>query len=845
MAVIAAAAQRLVADAPAEVAVGEQFRLTYTVNTQNVNGFRVGTIPAELEVLMGPSTSSQSSFQMVNGHTSSSSSITYTYIICANKAGTYSIPAAHISVGGKTIASNQLRIKVSGASRQGAQGQQGQGEGGLRPAGSRISGSDLFIKVSANKRRVHEQEPILLTYKVYTLVDLTSLKGNMPDLKGFHTQEVQLPQQKSYKIETVNGRPYRTVTWSQYVMFPQITGKLEIPSITFDGIVIQQNRDVDPFEAFFNGGSGYVEVKKKIKAPGLTIQVDPLPARPAGFSGGVGSFTISAQLNKTDIKANNPVTLRVIVGGRGNLKLIKKPEVKFPKDFDTYDAKVTDKTKLTSNGVEGNMVYDFLAVPRNQGKYEIPPIEFVYYDTEANAYKTVKTQAFTLNVAKGSGSASVSDYTGDAADDQLNKDIRGIKTGDADVHDIGDFFFGSTAYWVAMCVLAAIFVSLFVVFRHRAIANANIDRMRGKKANKVATKRLKKANRLMLDGKASLFYDEVLRALWGYVGDKLSIPVEKLSRENISQRLAERSVGDETIALFIGALDECEFERYAPGDVKGNMSKTFEAAMTAIMRIEETMKKRKKSAAATATVLLLALMAWLPSDAGAITKANADSAYARQQYQQAIKDYEELLHDGVSAELYYNLGNAYYRTDNITRAVLNYERALLLSPGDGDIRFNLQMARSKTIDKITPESEMFFVTWYHALVNIMSVDGWARTALVSFALAIVLALAYLFSARIWVRKVGFFGGLAFIAVFILANLFAYQQRQELVNRTGAIIISSAVPVKSTPSKSGTDLFILHEGTKVEITDGTMRGWKEIRVADGKEGWIETSKIEII
>ena len=845
MAVIVAAAQRLVADAPAEVAVGEQFRLTYTVNTQNVNGFRVGTIPAELEVLMGPSTSSQSSFQMVNGHTSSSSSITYTYIICANKAGTYSIPAAHISVGGKTIASNQLRIKVSGTSRQGAQGQQGQGEGGLRPAGSRISGSDLFIKVSANKRRVHEQEPILLTYKVYTLVDLTSLKGNMPDLKGFHTQEVQLPQQKSYKIETVNGRPYRTVTWSQYVMFPQITGKLEIPSITFDGIVIQQNRDVDPFEAFFNGGSGYVEVKKKIKAPGLTIQVDPLPARPAGFSGGVGSFTISAQLNKTDIKANNPVTLRVIVSGRGNLKLIKKPEVKFPKDFDTYDAKVTDKTKLTSNGVEGNMVYDFLAVPRNQGKYEIPPIEFVYYDTEANAYKTVKTQAFTLNVAKGSGSASVSDYTGDAADDQLNKDIRGIKTGDADVHDIGDFFFGSTAYWVAMCVLAAIFVSLFVVFRHRAIANANIDRMRGKKANKVATKRLKKANRLMLDSKASLFYDEVLRALWGYVGDKLSIPVEKLSRENISQRLAERSVGDETIALFIGALDECEFERYAPGDVKGNMSKTFEAAMTAIMRIEETMKKRKKSAAATATVLLLALMAWLPSDAGAITKANADSAYARQQYQQAIKDYEELLHDGVSAELYYNLGNAYYRTDNITRAVLNYERALLLSPGDGDIRFNLQMARSKTIDKITPESEMFFVTWYHALVNIMSVDGWARTALVSFALAIVLALAYLFSARIWVRKVGFFGGLAFIAVFILANLFAYQQRQELVNRTGAIIISSAVPVKSTPSKSGTDLFILHEGTKVEITDGTMRGWKEIRVADGKEGWIETSKIEII
>ena len=840
---VALQAQRLVANAPASVSVGDQFRLTYTVNTQSVSGFRVGTIPDAFEVLMGPSTSSQSSFQMVNGHTSSSSSITYTYILYANKKGTYTIPAARIVADGKTLTSNSVKVVVSAADNSGGGARQGGGQPGMRAAGTRISGSDLFIKVSANKRRVHEQEPILLTYKVYTLVDLTQLKGNMPDLKGFHTQEVRMPQQKSYKVEMFNGRPYRTVTWSQYVMFPQITGKLEIPSITFDGIVIQQNRDVDPFEAFFNGGSGYVEVKKKIKAPGLTIQVDPLPKRPANFSGGVGSFSISAQLNKTETKANSPVTLRVIVSGRGNLKLIKMPSVNFPKDFDTYDAKVTDKTKLTGNGVEGNMVYDFLAVPRHQGEYHIPPVEFVYYDTDANAYKTIKTQPFVLKVAKGSGSGSVSDYTGQEELEQINKDIRYIKTGDATVHDVDDFFFGSVGYWVAMALLAAVFVSLFVVFRHRAIANANIDMMRGKKANKVATRRLKKASRLMLDGKSSLFFDEVLRALWGYVGDKLSIPVENLSRENISQRLSERSVGEETIHLFISALDECEFERYAPGDVKGNMNKTFEAAMTAIMRIEETMKKRRTTGGKTIALLLLMLA--VPAVSPAITKANADSAYARQQYQQAIKDYQELLQDGVSAELYYNLGNAYYRTDNITQAVLCYERALLLSPGDRDIRFNLQMARSKTIDKITPESEMFFVTWYHALVNLMSVDGWARTALVSLGLAIILALVYLFSGRLWARKAGFFGGVAFILLFVLSNLFAWQQKQELLNRTGAIIISSAVPVKSTPSKSGTDLFILHEGTKVEITDGSMRDWKEIKVADGKEGWIETSKIEII
>ena len=253
--------QTLTASAPSQVAVGEQFRLTYTINTQNVSEFRAGNIPEELEVLIGPNRSVQSSYQMINGHTSSSSSITYTYIVVATKNGSFTIPAAHAVVDGKSIASNAVKITVSGNARSqangGGQQRQHDSEGAeLRDAGSRISGSDLFIKVSANKKRVYEQEPILLTYKVYTLVSLTQLEGKMPDLKGYHTQEVDLPQQKSFKIETVNGRPYKTVTWSQYVMFPQLTGKLEIPSITFNGIVVQQNRNIDPFEAFFNGGSG-------------------------------------------------------------------------------------------------------------------------------------------------------------------------------------------------------------------------------------------------------------------------------------------------------------------------------------------------------------------------------------------------------------------------------------------------------------------------------------------------------------------------------------------------------------------------------------------------------------
>ena len=863
-------AQTLTANAPQQVAVGEQFRLTYTVNTQDVSGFRVGAIPDAFEVLMGPSRSSQSSFQIVNGHTSQSSSVTYTYIVVATKNGTFTIPPAQVTANGNAITSNSLKINVSGqAHSQGGGGgasqrqQQQQQREPMRAAGSAISGSDLFIKVSANKRRVHEQEPVLLTYKVYTLVDLTQLEGKMPDLQGFHTQEVPLPQQKSFKIENFNGRPYRTVTWSQYVMFPQITGKLQIPSITFNGIVVQQNRNIDPFEAFFNGGSGYVEVKKQITAPGVEIQVDPLPARPADFSGGVGKFNISAQLTKDEVKANDAITLRVIVSGTGNLKLIKQPVVNFPKDFDKYDAKLTDKTRLTVNGVEGSMIYDFLAVPRHQGKFEIPPVEFTYYDTSTNSYKTARTQGFTLNVEKGEGgSGSVSDYTGQEDVLLLNKDIRHIKMGDADQHETDEFFFGSTAYWVSLIVLVLVFISLFVIFRQRAIDNADVVGHASKRANKVATQRLKKAAKLMSAGKQNEFYDEALRALWGYVGDKLNIPVEQLSHDNIAERLTERDVQQSVIQQFIGAIDECEFERYAPGDAKGNMNKVYEAAMGAITQIASTMKKGRPAKSAMLLLLLLLPMAAsaesqlsdslqssssLNSDSAltVVTKAMADSAYTQGNYQQAISDYEDLLKQGVSADIYYNLGNAYYRMDDMTRAVLNYERALLLAPGDRDIRFNLQMARSKTIDKIIPETELFFVTWYRSLVNQMSVDQWARVALISLALAIVLALVYLFANRIWLRKLGFFGAILLIIVFVLGNVFAQYQKSGLLDRRGAIIMGSAVTVKSTPAQNGTDLFILHEGTKVTITDGQLKDWKQVRVADGKEGWVETSQIEII
>lgn len=843
-------AQHISVSAPSHVAAGENFRVAYTINTSDVEEFRMGGVQDGLEVIAGPYTSSQSSYQMINGHTSSSSSVTITYTLYAAKNGSFTIGASHAVVGGKRLSSRPVRIQVSGHAQRtnGAPNMHGQDsydQPRMRSAGSAISGSDLFIKVSASKKRVHEQEPILLTYKVYTQVELTQLEGKMPDLKGFHTQEVPLPQQKTFHTETVNGRPYKCVTWSQYVMYPQMTGRLEIPSITFKGIVVQQNRNVDPMEAFFNGGSGYVEVKKNIKAPGITLQVDPLPQRPANFSGGVGKFNISASLDKKEVKAGEPITLRVVVGGIGNLKLLKQPVVNFPKDFDKYDAKVTDKTRLTANGVEGNMVYDFLAVPRNQGSYTIPSVELTYYDTGKNAYKTIKTQPFKVEVEKGDGTSGESE---DFA--SQDKDIHTIKLGKAEQHKANEMFFGSFGYWISLLMPLIAFVVLLIVFRRRAIENADIVKKRSNRAGKIATKRLRLANKLMLQGKQGEFYDEVMRALWGYMSYKLNMPAEKLNRDNIRETLGRHFVDDATIEKFTTALDECEFERYAPGDAAGNMNRTFESAMTAIMDIEnainEARKNQKKHPAGYSFVwLLLAMICFGGTSAKAVTKNNADTEYQKGNYQQAIRDYEEILKNGESAEIYFNLGNAYYRTDNITKAVLNYERARLLSPGDDDINFNLQFARSKTIDKITPESEMFFVTWYKSLVNFTSVDNWAKTGILCIVMALLLVLLYLFGPQLMLRKIGFFGGLAFFVIFLLSNLFAFQQKQALDNRTGAIIISPSVNIKKTPAKNSADQFVLHEGTRVDIIDKGMTDWRCIRVGDGREGWIETKAIEEI
>ena len=585
---------RFVAEAADVVVSGDQVRLVFTVNSQDIKDFRAPSIKG-FDVLMGPSRSQQSSIQIINGKRTSNSSTAFTYILLAGSPGTYTIPAASVEVNGEKVFSNAISIKVLPQDQNsGNSGNNGGGSASSsrsQAAGSRISANDLFITATASKTTVHEQEAILLTYKVYTVVNLRQLYGKMPDLKGFHTQEVELPQQKTFTLEHYKGRNYNTTVWSQYVLFPQQTGKLEIPSITFDGVVAQQTVSDDPFDAFFNGG-GYVEVKKKITTPKVVINVQPLPAKPAGFSGAVGEFKLASSINATDVKTNDAVTIKLTLSGTGNMKLIGTPEVKFPQDFEIYDPKVTDDYKLTNSGLTGTKTFEYLAIPRHAGNFTIPAVEFTYFDLKSNSYKTLKTEAYNLKVAKGQGNADqvISDFTNKESVKMLGKDIRFIKLGDSSLRPKGDFFFGTVGYYLCYLIPLLLFVVFAVIYRQKALENANVAKVKTKKANKVATRRMKLAGKLLAENKKNEFYDEVLKALWGYISDKLSIPVSQLSNDNIEAELTNYGVQEALIAEFIGVLNECEYARYAPGNENEAMDKVYSASVEVISKMENSIK---------------------------------------------------------------------------------------------------------------------------------------------------------------------------------------------------------------------------------------------------------------
>lgn len=579
--------------APDVVAVGDQLRLSYTVNTQKVKDFRVPSIKG-FDVLMGPSRSY--SRQNFNGNVTEN--LTYTYILLAKAEGEYTIPGATLSVGKDQYLSNSVKIKVLPADQSSNAQGAGSGQGGRSSSsssGTSISNNDLFITATLSKTNVYEQEAILLTYKIYTVVDLRGFDNvKLPDFKGFHSQEVELPNDRRWGLEHYKGRNYHSTIYRQFVLFPQQSGKLTIDAARFDASVEKMEEVVDPFEAFFNGGGGSIQIKKTLMTPKLTVDVKSLPAgKPTDFSGGVGEFTISSSINSTDVmKTNDAITIKLVISGTGNLKLVSDPEVKFPEDFEVYDPKVDNKFRLINTGLSGNKVIEYLAIPRNAGTYKIPPIKFSYFDIKSRSYKTLTTEEYVVQVAKGAGNATqtIANFTNKEDLKVLNEDIRFIKQNDVKLMPKGEYFYGSTAYWLFYLIPGILFITCFVLYRKQIAANANVARVRTKKANKVAVKRMKQAEKLLAANKKDEFYDEVLKALWGYISDKLNIPVSRLSKDNIEEELLKYGVSDDLIKEFLNALNSCEFARFAPGDANQAMDKVYTESFEVISKMENSIK---------------------------------------------------------------------------------------------------------------------------------------------------------------------------------------------------------------------------------------------------------------
>lgn len=582
------AAIHIKVNAPRSVATGEDFRIEYYVSTRDVENFTGPDFPVAVSVLYGPSRSEMSSYQVINGKSSGSSSVTFTYTCSIDKAGTVTIPPATIKISGKTYRTNSVTIRASGASRQGnassARGGAGGGQSNPASTGGKITAKDLFITVSANKTRVYEQEPVVLTYKIYTRVNLTQMTGKMPDLKGFLIQEVPLPRNKTFGVEQYNGENYQSTKWCQYVMFPQQTGKLTIPSIKFDGIIAVANPNIDPFDAFFNGNSNFAEVKKSIVAPSIAINVSKLPSpKPSGFSGAVGKFHIASTIPAKSIRTNENMPVRVTITGVGNMKLITAPKLNLGADFEVFPPKIDDKTTLTADGMSGAINYNYVVVPHQKGNYTLPAIKFVFFNTSSNTYDTVTTSPVAFRVEQGAAQPSPDD-------ELLRRDINDIHRGSYSTPS--RFFSLSNVWYFALMVaeLLLFFVCFMVLKRsERFKDNTTLRLQRG--ARRKAVKQLRKAERLMKAGDNAAFYDELAGALLSYTTHRLSISMSDFKTEELSAELQKRGVSQALADEIVGVMKDCEFARFAPGNPQENMEELYERAVKDIVEIEKSLRK--------------------------------------------------------------------------------------------------------------------------------------------------------------------------------------------------------------------------------------------------------------
>ncbi len=585
------------AQAPETVVAGQQFRLVYTVN-QDAKDLRAPEM-TDFDVLMGPSVSSQRSMQIINGSVTHSHTISHTFILVGNTPGTYTIAPASIMVKNQKYTSQSVTIKVLPPDQQAAVSSSNANANtrsyynANNSSQSDLSAKQIFVRQSISKTNTYEQEAVLVSYKLYSRVDIAQIgNAKFPEFKDFYVQEINLDPNRPWQMEHYDGLNYNTIVLKQYLLFPQRTGEIKLDATAVEAVVRIPNNthSNNPFADFFNT---YQEVKKELKVPATKLKVKALPkGAPAGFSGAVGQFQLRSEISTQKANVNDAITLKLHLSGKGNLKLAKVPQVSFPADFDTYDPKNDNNIKVGVAGVSGSKTVEYVAIPRFGGTFTIPAAKFVYFDPVDEKYKTLTTQSYNLTITGSAADATVSAVVPGVHKEQvknLGTDIRFIHHGDqVSMASSTHSFYGTALFYLSYLVPLLLFVIMLILLQKQAKENANLVKVKNKRANKLARKRLKNAAICMKKGDKNKFYEAAVQALWGYTADKLNIPLANLTKDNVQEELLRHGASQELIDSFIATLSDCEFARYSPVvDDSLSMENCYNRAAELIGKLEE------------------------------------------------------------------------------------------------------------------------------------------------------------------------------------------------------------------------------------------------------------------